>query len=116
MRNTTQVSGMERESPPMPRMSRVPTEWITAPAARKSSALNAEWLRRWNWLWKTAPAPMAYTMKPSWLTVDHASTRFRSLDTVAIEAAMNAEIMPTRSTERLQPGTGLKAGAKRARR
>ena len=42
------VPGMPRRSPPMRDMRLVPTAWMTDPAARKSSALNAAWVNRWN--------------------------------------------------------------------
>ena len=42
------VTGMLRRSPPISDISVVPTAWITAPAARNSSALKAAWVSRWN--------------------------------------------------------------------
>ncbi|RAO48848.1 hypothetical protein PSN01_04719 [Micromonospora saelicesensis] len=42
------VTGMLRRSPPISDMRVVPTAWITAPAARNSSALKAAWVSRWN--------------------------------------------------------------------
>ena len=104
------TSGMRLPRPPIWRMSRVPTPWMTAPAQRKSRALKTAWLSRWNWLAKTPPAPIAYTMYPSWLTVECASTRLRSFDTTAISAARIAVIAPTARTVARQPGTVANAG------
>jgi len=59
MTNVLRTKGIRRPRPPIWRMSRVPVAWITAPAPRKSSALNTAWLSRWNWLAKTPPAPTA---------------------------------------------------------
>jgi len=50
-------------------MSRVPTEWITAPAPGRG-ALEDCVAEEWNWLSKIPPAPIAYTMYPNWLTVE----------------------------------------------
>ena len=42
------VTGISRRSPPMSGIRLVPTAWMTEPAARNSSALNAAWVSRWN--------------------------------------------------------------------
>ena len=57
--NTFRTSGIRAPRPPSRARSRVPVAWMTAPAARNSSALNSAWLSRWNWLAKTAPTPTA---------------------------------------------------------
>jgi hypothetical protein len=57
--NTFRTKGIREPRPPIFDMSRVPTAWITAPAARKSRALNTAWLSRWNWLAKKPPTPTA---------------------------------------------------------
>ena len=43
----------------MPKMSLVPTAWMTAPAARKSSALNTPWVSRCRKPALANPAPIA---------------------------------------------------------
>src|SRR5712692_6298107 len=56
---TTPVCGILRKRPPIRKMSLVPTAWITAPAARKRSALNTPWVKRCRTLASAAPAPAA---------------------------------------------------------
>ena len=60
--NTTPVCGITRQSPPMRKMSLVPTAWMTAPAPRKSSALKTPCVRRWKKPAALAPAPAAAIM------------------------------------------------------
>ena len=42
------VTGIAARSPPIRVIRLLPTAWMTAPAARNSSALNAAWVSRWN--------------------------------------------------------------------
>ena len=46
-RKVTAVTGIRRARPPILQMSLVPSAWITLPAPRKSSVLNAAWVVRW---------------------------------------------------------------------
>ena len=59
---TTPVCGIARKSPPIRKMSFVPTAWITAPAPRNRSALKRPCVRRWSTLAYVAPAPAAAIM------------------------------------------------------
>jgi hypothetical protein len=80
------VVGIPRRSPPMADMRLVPTAWMTEPAPRNSSALNAAWVSRWNSAAAGAPMARAPVMYASCDTVDHASTRLMSSWTVAAQA------------------------------
>ena len=60
--NTMPVCGMARNNPPIRKMSLVPTAWMTAPAARKSSALKRPCVIRWRKPASAAPAPAAAIM------------------------------------------------------
>src|SRR3954452_15639289 len=72
------VTGMLRRRPPIRHIEFVSTAWITAPAARNSSALNAAWVSRWNSAAAGQPTASAPVMYPIWLTVDQARTRLMS--------------------------------------
>ena len=61
-RNTMKVCGMRRASPPIAWMSLLPTAWMTAPAARKSSALKTPWVSRCRKPAPAKPAPIAAIM------------------------------------------------------
>ena len=59
---STPVCGITRKSPPIRKISFVPTAWITAPAPRNRSALNRPCVRRCRTLAYAAPAPAAAIM------------------------------------------------------
>ena len=62
MTKVVAVWGIARRSPPIRNRSLVPTAWMTAPAARKSRALNTPWVSRWKKPANAAPAPAAAIM------------------------------------------------------
>ena len=64
----------------------VPTAWMTQPAARNSSALNAACVSRWNSAVAETPTANPANMNATWLTVLHASTRLMSSCAVAASA------------------------------
>ena len=59
---TIAVCGIRRARPPMCGRSLLPTAWITAPAPRKSSALNTPCVSRWKKPAAEKPAPIAVIM------------------------------------------------------
>src|SRR6476620_9459167 len=69
--------------------------WLSEPAPRNRQALNMAWVKRWNSAAVQAPTPSAVTMKPSWLTVEYASTFLMSFWTKASIAPNSAVTAPT---------------------
>ena len=83
------VTGMYFLSPPMLRMS-CASSWfvdarvhrvMTEPAPRNSSALKKACVKTWKKPAANAPTPTPRNMKPSWLTVEYASTFLMSFCT-----------------------------------
>ena len=111
--NVQQVIGRRCLSPLKRLMSITPPiACITLPEARNRSALKKACVKRWNIAATTAnfmadptPAPNAMNMKPSWLTVEYAITRFRSVCVRAINAASNAVAQPITATIICTEGT-----------
>ena len=60
--------------------------------------------------------PRARNMKPSWLSVEYASTRFRSVCVTAISAAKSAVNPPVQATRSCAPGSRTNSGVQRATR
>ena len=70
---STAVSGMYLHSPWSRRMSRDPVSWSMTPAAMKSDALKAAWLRMWNTPATVASGvdrPNSSVISPRWLMVE----------------------------------------------
>ena len=86
------VTGSKRRSPPILDIRLEPTLWITTPAARNASALNAACTSRWKTAAERPPQASAPIMYASWLTVPYASTRLMSSCTRAANAAPTIEI------------------------
>ena len=90
-RNDTRSSGVARALPRRALAAVPPAAIAAQPIARKSSALKMACDHRWN---RPASGPAsggaaasADSMTPTWLTVDHASSRLRSLCANASTAA-----------------------------
>ena len=54
------------------------------------------------------PAPSAMNMYPSWLTVEYAITRLRSVCVTAIDAASSAVAQPVTAISASTPGASVK--------
>src|SRR5687768_1197619 len=78
--------------------------WITLPEPRNSSALKKACVTRWKAPATYAPTPTAMNMKPSWDTVEYASTFLMSHCLSPIVAANSAVTAPTTATVRLATG------------
>ena len=63
-----------------------------------------------------APTPTPMNMKPSWLTVEYASTFFRSVWKRPIEAAKSAVAAPVTATTAMAAGDRTKMNEVRATR
>ena len=118
------MTGISFRRPPNFRMSMTsPIACITDPDARNSSALKKACVNRWKIAAVTArlgatgpPQPSAMNMNPSWLTVEYASTRLRSVCAMAMNAASSAVSPPTRVTITCAVGDSTNSGVQRASR
>ncbi len=83
--NVARVTGMRLRRPPIVVMSpgvcdpACSIACITEPAPRNRQALKNACVPRWNTAPTQLPVPAATNMKPSWLTVEYASTFLRSV-------------------------------------
>ena len=71
------------------------------PAVMNSAALNVAWLMMWNTAITAAsgvPKPSSMVIRPRWLTVEKASSPFRSSLKIAISAAITMVIRPVVAT------------------
>jgi hypothetical protein len=87
--------------------------WITAPEQRKSSALKNACVNRWKMPAAYAPTPIPRNMKPSWDTVEYASTRLMSFWTRPIVAETTAVARPIAATRPSTSGAWLYSTALR---
>ena len=71
---------------------------MTEPAPRNRHALKNACVPRWKIAATQLPVPAATNMKPSCLTVEYASTFFRSVCANAMNAAASAVSRPTVAT------------------
>src|SRR5262249_4025830 len=78
--------------------------WMTEPEPRNRQALKQAWVSRWNAPAQYAPTPTPMNMKPSWLTVEYASTFLMSYWKKPIVAAKSAVKTPTNATKVIAPG------------
>jgi hypothetical protein len=69
--------------------------WLSEPAPRNRQALKKACVNRWNMAAVQAPTPSEVTMKPSWDTVEYASTFLMSFWTKASSAPNSAVTAPT---------------------
>jgi hypothetical protein len=81
------VTGRDFRSPPIADSALLPTACIATPQPRKSSALNAPCDTRWVMPASAALAARAANIRASWLTVDQARARLRSVCATANDAA-----------------------------
>src|SRR5918996_2882629 len=99
MTNVIVVTGSFRHRPP--RRFRSISPWvacITLPAPRNITALKNACVTRWKMATAYAPTPAARNIRPSWLIVEYARTRFRSSWPSAEVAAYRAVTLPTTAT------------------
>ena len=95
------VTGIRCLSPPSRLMSRVCVSWSTIPAVMKSAALKVRWLMMWNTAATAAacvPKPSSMVSRPRWLTVENASSAFRSSLKSAISAPSTMVTRPVVAT------------------
>ena len=71
---------------------------ITDPAQRNRPALKNACVTRWKTPPSKFPVPTPANMKPSWLTVEYASTFLKSFWAKPMMAANSAVAAPTRAT------------------
>ena len=83
-------------SRPWPRRCAMPCSMpcMTEPAPRNRHALKNACVPRWKIAASQLPVPAATNMKPSWLTVEYASTFLRSVWANAMYAAASAVSRP----------------------
>jgi hypothetical protein len=109
------VTGIHFLRPPICRTScSPPMAWITDPEPRNRHALKKAWVMRWKIDATKAPTPAPRNMKPSWLTVEYASTFLMSVCARPIVAAKSAVIQPTTATTIIAPGACQKRAELRA--
>ena len=111
------VIGISLRSPPSRLMERVPVSWSMMPAVMNSDALKVAWLM----MWKTAaiaassvPKPSSIVIRPSWLTVEWASSAFRSSLNTAITAPTVIVISPVVATIQNHSSVPASTGHSRA--
>src|SRR6185503_7382212 len=90
--------------------------WITEPAQRNRQPLKNACVMTWKKPAAKAPTPTPMNMKPSWLTVEYASTFFRSVCAKAIDAARMAVKAPVQAMIAIAAGDITKRKERRATR
>src|SRR5690349_24743409 len=90
-----------------------PTACITEPAPRNKHALKNACVNTWKKPAANAPQPAAANMKPSWLTVEYASTFLISFCTQPIVAASSAVSAPVTATTAIVVGAAANTGDSR---
>jgi len=90
------VTGIAARNAPILRMScSWCMPWMTEPEPKKRRALKNACVTMWKIAATYAPEPIAKNMKPSWETVEYASTRLMSCCATAMVAAKSAVAAPT---------------------
>ena len=90
-----------------------PTACITEPAPRNRQALKNACVKTWKMPAANAPQPAAANMKPSWLTVEYASTFLISFCTQPIVAASSAVSAPITAITAIVVGATANTGDSR---
>ena len=111
------VSGMTTRRPPRRRRSRVPVSCSTAPAVRNSAPLNAAWFTMCSTAANSAVlvcSPSSRTIKPSWLTVELASSALRSTCLQASAPPQTSVTVPAAVTVADHVGSSANSGVSRA--
>ena len=110
------VTGSDLRRPPIADSALLPTAIIATPQPRNSKALNAPWDTRWVMPASASLADSAANISASWLTVDHASARLRSVCATANNAASSIVTAATTASVVIATCDVSNTGSRRARR
>ena len=110
------VTGSDFRRPPIADRALLPTAIIATPQPRNSKALNAPWDTRWVMPASASLVESAANISASWLTVDQASARLRSVCATANNAASSIVTAATTASVVIATWDVSNTGRRRARR